>query len=235
MFQPRRASRGPAIFAWILAGVATSAGAGRPLATDDAATVGERQCQLEAWIEAPKNGHGLVVAPACGLTASTELGVELARSRVAGQTAEDATLGVKWVAGELGWTDWALGVKVYASRGRVRPGPWRQGESGALLLASRGIAAQWTVHANLGIAHRPGAGRSDALAKLAAVWQPAPAFLAFAEIEAQQRTATTQSAGLRWWIVPERLGLDFTASRDVGVPDSRRFTAGVGWYGVFGR
>lgn len=227
-------SRSRSIVAWALAAVATSAGAGRPLATDDAATVGERQCQLEAWVESPKSGHGLVVAPACGLTASTELGVELARSREAGQTAEDVTLAAKWATSELGWTDWALGAKLYASRGRVRPGPWQQGESGALLLASRGIAAQWTLHANLGIAHRPGAGRSDALAKLAAVWQPSPAFLAFAEIEAQQRAATTQSTGLRWWIVPDRLGLDFTASRDVGTADSLRYTAGVGWYGLFG-
>ncbi|HKX94540.1 MAG TPA: hypothetical protein VJM48_07545 [Methylibium sp.] len=220
--------------AWLLAGIATGADAGRPLATDDAATVGEGQCQLEAWIESPRRGHGLVAAPACGLTASAELGVELARSRVAGQTAESATLAAKWVAGELGWTDWALGAKVYAGRSRERPGPWQADERGALLLASRSLAPQWAVHANLGIAHRPGAGRSDALAKLATVWQPAPAFLAFAEIEAQQRAATTQSAGLRWWLVPERLGMDFTASRDVGVPDSRRVTVGFGWYGVFG-
>ncbi len=214
--------------------LAAPALAARPLATDDAATVGERLCQIETWVEKAKDARGWVVAPACGSSESTEGGIEFASSKSHDQTAYGAALVVKWVPKDLESGGWGFGLKGFAGYGRVRPERWSRSETGAFGIASRSFGDAWTLHLNLGAARVHAEQRTLALAKAAAVWQATDRLLLFAELEAMRDTPTTQSAGLRWWLLPGRLGLDVTASRDVGVSDSRRYGVGLGWYGVFG-
>lgn len=61
--------------------------AGRPMATDDAKTVGAQTCQLESWHETTRTSktdgvereRKMVASPACGIGESIELNVELIR------------------------------------------------------------------------------------------------------------------------------------------------------------
>jgi len=65
-----------------LALACTAAHAGRPLATDDAGTTPQGECQLEAWGEWQHERHGGVIAPACGVTSTLELSAAYARSNL---------------------------------------------------------------------------------------------------------------------------------------------------------
>jgi hypothetical protein len=56
--------------------------------------------------------------------------------------------------------------------------------------------------------------------------------MVFAELNGDNRSAATQSVGMRWWLLPETLGLDVTTSRTNATSDSQTWGIGLGWYGL---
>jgi hypothetical protein len=58
--------------------------AGRPLATDDAASVDAAACQLETWVERTRDSRSTWINPACNPFGATEFAVGGARVREAG-------------------------------------------------------------------------------------------------------------------------------------------------------
>ena len=58
---------------------ATPVQAAQPLATDDAAVVAPKTCQLEAWSRMAHDGRDYWVQPACNFTGNLELTVGGAR------------------------------------------------------------------------------------------------------------------------------------------------------------
>lgn len=220
--------------------VATPAFAGRPLGTDDAGTVGDRQCQLEAWRERNEETRGWVISPSCGL-GEFELGVELGWAKLPeAQKESSQTLALKWAPELLKFGPLGLGAKAWTGRARISPAGedekdgWQPVENGLLALASWEIGAGFTAHANLGSARDRIAHQNVRLANLALSFAPHQRVLLFAEAQNVQRAGTTQATGLRLWAIPEKLGIDFTAARVAGVKDSSSFTIGFGWYGILG-
>jgi hypothetical protein len=61
--------------------VAFPARAAQPLATDDAAVVTPKTCQLEVWNRSTKGAQALWAQPACNFTGSLELSFGGARAR----------------------------------------------------------------------------------------------------------------------------------------------------------
>lgn len=59
--------------------------------------------------------------------------------------------------------------------------------------------------------------------------------LLFAETQVNTKRAafggTVNSGGARWWLEKDRVGLDLTASRELGL-GATRWTIGFGWYGL---
>ncbi|MDQ8021361.1 MAG: hypothetical protein REI94_05935 [Moraxellaceae bacterium] len=210
-----------------------SAHAGRPLGTDDAGTAGDRQCQLEGWAEDGDHFHGWTVSPACGI-GDFELGLEYARSSESGLVAKDGAIALKWVPGQLAWGPLKFGAKAFYGRVKAEPDDWRGSEGGAFAIMTWDIAPSWTAHLNLGAARNYIDGKTNGTGNAALVWTPHERWLFFAEVLGTQRSPATQNIGLRFWVIPEKFGLDLTAGRDAGVDDSTRYTAGFGWYGIFG-
>jgi hypothetical protein len=66
----------------------------------------------------------------------------------------------------------------------------------------------------------------------AVTWAPSPAYLLFAEharsSQAQVTGSSTTGVGARWWIVPEKAGLDLTYSPRALGPGV--WSMGIGWY-----
>lgn len=228
------------ILAAVLLATALPAFAGRPLGTDDASTVGDRQCQLEAWRENAKSARGWVVSPACGF-GEFELGGEFAWNRLDEEQRETSqTLALKWAPETLRFGPLGFGAKAWSGRSKLSPAGedetqgWHPVENGALALASWEIGGGLNLHANLGSARDRVEHHSARLANVALTWDPHERVQLFVEAQNTQRAGTTQATGLRLWAIPAKLGIDLTAARVAGVKDSTSITLGFGWYGLFG-
>lgn len=212
--------------------------AGRPLSTDDAGTADAGTCELESWFESAGSERAVVAAPTCGLAPGLELGADYTLPHPRRPLRRQAGLTAKWVpemlrhdtpAGPL-----ALGLSWGAAFERPVGQSWRLASHTLFALATLELGQSWTVHANLGRAHDRASDRNGALLNLALQWTPTERWLGFAELQTSNRSAifgsTVRTVGARWWLEPERLGLDLTASRDAG--GGTRWTIGFGWYGL---
>jgi hypothetical protein len=214
--------------------------AGRPLSTDDAGTADAGTCQVEAWHERSGPDRAFVLAPACGVVPGLEIGMDATwpsqRDVVrkgAGLALKVAPASWRWdsVAGELG-----LGLKFSGAWTKPAAGRW-QGSSGlALGLASLKASETLTLHVNAGLARDSATAARATVANLALVWSPHASALLFAEAQGNSKKdvfgGTVATAGARWWLVKDSIGLDFTASRERGSGGPTRYTLGLGWYGI---
>ena len=224
----------------MLLAASLGAHAGRPLSSDDASVAEAGTCQLESWLERTGTRRALVLAPACAIAAGLELDADYTLLQPRDAVRAQAGLALKLApsawrvesrAGELNF-----GLKAHLQYVRPTGAGWRGAETSLLGLASLQASEAWTVHANLGVA-RERISRTTALVhNLALVWTPMEPLLLFAESQANTRRdvfgATTSSAGARWWLVKDSLGLDLTASRQHTAGTPTLWSLGLGWYGL---
>lgn len=209
-----------------------SAVAGRPLGTDDAGTVGHLKYQVEAWQEHGEGAHGSILAPAFGL-GDFEFGFEAARSREAeGSRARETTLALKWAPENLSLGPVRIGAKTWTGRSyeKSEDESSKTREHGAIAIASWSIIENLSAHFNLGALKDNVERKTRRLANVALSWTPHENLLFFVEAMHQQSQPTTQSLGMRFWAIPEKLGIDITASRQTGNQYSNMIGMGFGWY-----
>ena len=214
--------------------------AGRPLASDDASTTEAGSCQLEAWSGRAGSERSLVLAPACGLLPGLELAADRSRFSPRGTQPDGAGLALKWLPPggrvETGLGELNLGLKFSGAWGQLAGSSWRATQTSVLGVATWKPGQAMALHANLGAARDRASGTRATLLNLALVWSPQDALLLFAESLANSQRAVfggaVRSAGARWWLVQDTLGLDLTASREAGVSGPTRWTFGLGWYGI---
>ena len=223
----------------LLTVVASQAWAGRPLGTDDAATADEGTCLLEAWNERTGSERALVAGFACGVAKGIELGVDYTHPHPRGEIRGESGLALKWVpeswSHETAAGKWDLGLKFTSAFEHPANRRWRHAEASALVLSTLAPSDEWTIHANLGVAHNRDAHRTGGTVGVAAVWTPTDPLLLFTEVQANTRSqvfgGTVKTLGGRLWLIPDVLGLDLTASRESGSP-ATLWTVGFGWYGI---
>jgi hypothetical protein len=211
------------------------------MATDDAATVGARTCQVETWVEAHRtstvdgraHGKDLVVSPACGIGESIELNVELVRSLPTDGVRLRSAVAIKWV--DPAWESQGLrwGLKVWRGTAHMQTPSNAQAEgTGALGLMSWQAGEALTLHANLGLERDHANRHTNGLANAALDWAVTDRLHWFAEALKLQHQPTQFNTGVRWWLAPERLALDVTAGASQGFEPQRRLSIGLGWYGL---
>lgn len=210
-----------------------SALAGRPLGTEDAGTNPQAQCQLEAWVDNTSGARSTHVGPACGLIDGLELGFELVNATPRDEQPQGRALALKWAPEWLEWQGTRFGLKLGTASERA-PGEtnWHQATVAALAIVSMPLGPSWTVHLNAGRQRDKLAGASSTTYGAALTWTPHERWLVFGELTGDNQSAATQTVGLRWWLLPETLGLDLTSSRTNATPDSRAWGIGLGWYGI---
>ncbi len=217
-----------------------TAQAGRPLASDDASTADPGICQLESWVERAGHDRAWAIAPACGIARGLEVGADYTLPHPRDTLRATGGLAFKWVpegwlsstpAGELN-----LGVKLSASLEHPYGAGWHRSETSVLALATLKPSDALAVHANLGAAHEHTSRTTATLLNLAIAWAPVERALLFAETQTNSKRSvfggTVSSAGARWWLVQDRLGLDLSASRQAGAAIGTLWTLGFGWYGL---
>lgn len=118
----------PACLLAALATVCMNADAGRPLATEDAGTNPQAQCQFEAWHDRAGDGDQAThLAPACGLIDGLELGLEWLRAAPMNEQPQARAVALKWAPEWLAWQGWRFGLKVTSAHEKA-PGEaqWHQ-------------------------------------------------------------------------------------------------------------
>lgn len=220
----------------LLAALHSTGHAGRPLAVEDAGVSPLGQCQVEVWLERNRAGNdanAAVLAPACGVAEGLELGLEFGMPAHTRHAHQSRGLAVKWAPEAAQWADWQLGAK--ASWGESKSAEsdrWQDGTFTVLGMASRSLAPDWTVHANLGVDAGGDPSDTTAQAGLALVWTPHEKCLGFLEMTASENVPATRGAGMRYWLIADQLGLDVTVSKTNAVRQSTTVTVGLGWYGL---
>lgn len=212
--------------------------AGRPLATDDASTAQASTCQLEGWFEHGAPDRAWVLAPACGLVPGLELGAEVRLTRAPEPVAREAGPGLKLAPQAWRWATpagaQALGLKSGATFEQQGGDRWRHASTAVAGLATL-QGEGWALHANLGPQTDRALDRSATLLNLALAWTPAAPWLVIAELQANDRPSlfgnTVRTVGARWWLRPDTVGVDLTASRTAGAATTS-WTLGFGWYGL---
>jgi len=212
---------------------AGSAQAGRPLSTDDANVIPQGECQVESWYQSADGAHEAHVAPGCGLAHDTELDFEAIHLSPAVDDRNALVLQVKTALPTLDVYGWSFAAKLNA--GAVNPvggNQWRADAYSVTGMATRHLSETLDLHLNLGGERRQREHVSAATYAAALVWNAAPQALLFAEVLGDDKAGATQTLGARWWLQPERIGLDLTVGRQAGVPDSRFVTVGLSFYGL---
>ena len=224
----------------LLTTIATSAGAGRPLSTDDAATADAGVCQLESWVETAGSEAALVLAPACGVAAGLELDIDYTLPRRHPELRGASSLALKWVPdaarADTPFGGLQVGLKLRTAFEHPVGDNWSNAQSSLLALVTLSVGDDWALHANLGPVRDRRSGLSATLLNVAAAWAPSDRTLLFVESQVNDRSqlfgGSVSSVGGAWWLVPDRFGLHLTASRGPGTDRLTIWTAGFGWYGI---
>ncbi len=213
--------------------------AGRPLNTDDASAADPGVCQLEGWVTSAGSERAFVLAPACGLVEGLELGTDYAVLKPGDNNRAAATLSIKIVPdalrSETPVGDLNFGFKLGAGFAQSPYTGWRSAGGAASVLATLSPNDDWSLHLNLGVLRDRDSGKSGGQANLALTWTPREEMLLFAEYLGGTRRdvfgGSISSAGGRWWLIKERLGLDLSVSRVAGSELGTVWSLGFGWYG----
>jgi hypothetical protein len=193
------------------------------------------QCQVETWSDHGRGDHAWHLAPACGLGAGLEADWESVQNMPDQAGEHGRALALKWAPEWLDWQGWRFGLKYAGAQGR-EPGSddtgWHLRQSSLSGIVSIPLNPDWTVHANLGRTQLHGPAEARTSYALALAWTPHERLLTFAEALGDNRCGATRNVGLRWWLIPDVLGLDLTHSVTNATPGSHHTGVGLGWYGI---
>lgn len=140
--------------ATLLALTLGSAWADRPLISETADVIGKGDCQIEAAlartsIDKAPSVRGAAGIFSCGIGASTQLALGLARESGGGEKLSAALLGGKTTLVPVEGGSTGFGV-AYTLLGSNASGSWRQEDFALTALATREIAKELFAHVNLG-------------------------------------------------------------------------------------
>ena len=232
--QARRAglhTLGAAAMLCLSLGTAHSA---RPLGVDDTGILDTGTCQLEAWQDHEAGTRALHLAPSCGVLPGVEFNVEAIRGAPRDEVSQGAYVGLRWAPEFAQWQGWQFGARTGWLREHPPGEPhWQPGEWMAGLMATRPLGEDVTVLVNLGHTHVSSEqGLKLTTYGVALAWTPHPRWMVFAEALGAVRQNTDLGAGFRYWVIPDVLGLDATATRTTTHSANTVWGLGFGWYGI---
>ena len=207
---------------------ASSAEAGQPLVTDDAAVVAPKTCQVEAWARSAHDGHEYWAQPACNFTGNLELSVGGARAKPdAGESSSLIQLQAKTVLFSQNEGAWSFGGVAGAGRDTGAP----HGSSAFQLYYAKALTSWYPrsdleLDLNLGAANAYGSG-TFALAGAAIQYAIVSNVRLLAEAFHDEPGRAKYQIGARYIIVRDR----FEAYASYG---NRLNGSSAGWSAILG-
>lgn len=207
---------------------ASTAWAGAPLVTDDAAVLASKTCQLETWIFATRDSREYWALPACNFTGNLELAAGGARTHADdGESASVIQLQAKTVLFATDDRVWSFG----AVGGGVRDTGAPHGRSALQTYYAKALASWYPrkdleIDLNLGAANAYGSG-TFALAGASIQYSVVPSLQLLAETFHDEPGTASYQIGARWLAVPNRFEAYVSyANRFHGAPE--------GWSAIIG-
>ena len=198
--------RSARLLATLLLVTASSARAGQPLVTDDAAVLAPKTCQLEAWVLSANDGREYFAQPACNVSGNLELSIGAARVRPdAGESSSVIAAQAKTVLFSLAHREWSFGMLAGAGRDTGAP----HGNSAFQVYYAKALASWYPrsdleIDLNLGAANAYGSG-TFALAGAAIQYSIIENVQLLAEAFRAEPGRKRYQVGARYIIVPNRL------------------------------
>ena len=218
--------------AWLLLALAGPAWAGRPLTTEDAATLEDKACQVEAWIDRARDTTTGWLVPSCNFGAGIEWQAGFARERAQGESrfSESYAQAKKVLRESRDDSPWAMGLVLGVSRrplDEIHDG-W---DNPYVLVPFSFTLGDVTVHAQPGWARDRETGSNQTVWGIAAevaVWRQ---ITVVAEAFGVDSERPFLRAGARWTAIADRLEFDLTyVTRPGGARDERYLSAGLTFY-----
>jgi hypothetical protein len=189
----------------LLVAVPLSVDAGQPLATEDAAVVTPKTCQLEAWTVTTHDSREYWALPACNFTGNLELAAGGARVHSdADEPSSVIALQAKTVLLPRDNRSWSLGVVGGGMRDTAAP----HGSSAFQTFYAKGLASWYPrddveIDFNLGAANAHGSG-TFALAGAAIQYSIVSKLQLLAEVFRDEPGPSKYQVGARWIVVKDR-------------------------------
>jgi len=208
--------------------IVTAAQAARPMITDDARIVDAKACQLESWARKGRDSTEYWALPACNFTGNLELTAGGARTDDdSGAGTSDFVLQGKTLFRRLQTNGWGTGLAVGADHHpRLGAGgrDWYAYVPTSFSFADDGIV----LHTNLGWLREQQSGRDRATWGLGSELQLARDTWLIAEVFGQNQGRPFFQAGLRHWLVADRVQIDATFGNRFGSNSEERwFSVGL--------
>lgn len=199
--------------------IAAPAHAGRPLVTEDAGVIEAGQCEIETWAARQRaqgagKTDGGTFAPACGLDLpwATQIGAAFSGERDPEGRRYAIGLGGKTALKPLTEEEWGFTVAWSLGRAHASGAGWRADDSSLLAVLSVPLQPDLLLHANLGWVRSPGAARRDSAFWAGAIERTGLGeFDLMAEVFGTNGESAWLNAGVRYWLIRERLSLNASA------------------------
>lgn len=204
---------------------------GRPLSTEDASTLPDKACQVEAWIDRYREATQAWLVPACNFGGGIEWQLGAARTREAGRSAfSEAYLQAKTVLRSLDDSPWGVGLVAGVTRRPLAES--HRGWSNPYLVVpvSFKLGEEALLHATVGASHHRAERRKVSLWGVAVEAPMAPRTTFVAEAFGENAAMPFVRAGVRFAAIANRLDFDLTAvAKPRGDRDDRHISVGFTW------
>lgn len=207
----------------------TAAHAARPMITDDARTVDAKACQVEAWSRTNRGSRELWALPACNFTGNLELTLGGAVTREGGgSSTSDVVLQGKTLLKPLETNGYGVGLAIGYGAHPADYNGRNLGDPYFYVPASFSFADDRVVlHLNGGARHVR-AEQTRATWGIGSETLITPRVFLIAETFGESRNNASYQAGLRLWLVPNRVQIDATYGNQYGdKPGARWFSVGL--------
>jgi hypothetical protein len=217
--------------------LALPAFAGRPLTTDDAATLDTGQCQVETWVDHSRDVVAGWFVPSCNFGAGIEWQVGFARSRELGveHLSEGYAQAKTVLRASRDDSPWAMGLTAGVTR-RPLAETHRGWEHPYVIVPVTVTSGAFTFHTSPGWARNRETGRDSFLWGVAFEWAVNDRVDFVGETFGEGSGDPLARAGFRWMALKDSLWIDLTQVVRVGGERSGRFTSlGLTWVIPFAR
>ncbi len=216
---------------WLCLDSAKPVWAARPFMTDDARITYDRSCQLESWMRGYRKSSEFWAFPACNFTGNLEITAGMGKFRYDDMpSSSDYFLQGKSMIRDLKTNDFGIALAV----GKIfhpgsNPGPNGLGATYAYMPVTFSLFDDRAfVHANLGWQRDRQTQRDNLTWGIGAEYTIVRQVNLMAETYGDNRNHPYWQAGVRIFVVPDRVQIDSTiGNQRYGDRDSRWFSVGI--------